>query len=85
MWKYYYRFCLIFLAIVLAIEFTILLIALSFNIMNPGKKGVSVTDFKFWLYFTLPTIALLLLVVLLKKIKRRKDGANGGKHCDRSI
>jgi len=36
--------------------------------MNPGIKGVSRADFKDWLIITLPTVALLLLAFLLKKL-----------------
>jgi len=68
MLKIFLKLCIIFFSIVLAFEFIILIIGISFNIMNPGIKGVSSADFEDWIIITLPTVVLLLLVVILKKL-----------------
>lgn len=68
--KFFYKLCVIILSICLAIECIIFVIGISFNIMNPGIKGVSQTDLKHWLIITLPTIALLFLAIILKKRTR---------------
>ena len=70
MLKFFLKICIGFLAICLVIEFVILVIGISFNIMNPGIKGVSAADFKHWVIITLPTVALLLVAILLRKYIR---------------
>ena len=67
----FYKACIILLTILLTIEFVIFVIGISFNIMNPGTKGVSSADFKDWLIITIPTVILLVFVILIKKITLR--------------
>ena len=67
MLQIFLKLCIILFSIVLTFEFIILIIGISFNTLNPGVKGFNLMAFKELMTITLPTVALLLLVIFVKK------------------